>query len=37
MIFKQIVQLAAKTGSVGFALQALDGAKIQAACSGPKC
>lgn len=34
-IFKQTVHLAAKTGAVGFALQALDGTKIQAACSGP--
>jgi len=34
-IFKQTVQLAVKTGAVGFALQALDGTKIQAACSGP--
>ena len=35
-VFKQTVQLAVKTGAVGFALQALDGTKIQAACSGPK-
>jgi transposase len=35
-IFKQTVQLAINTGAVGFALQALDGTKIQAACSGPK-
>lgn len=35
-IFKQTVQLAVHTGAVGFALQALDGTKIQAACSGPK-
>jgi hypothetical protein len=35
-IFKQTVHLAAKTGAVGFALQALDGTKIQAARSGPK-
>jgi transposase len=35
-IFKQTVHLAVKTGAVGFALQALDGTKIQAACSGPK-
>jgi transposase len=35
-IFKQTVQLALNTGAVGFALQALDGTKIQAACSGPK-
>lgn len=35
-IFKQTVQLAVQTGAVGFALQALDGTKIQAACSGPK-
>jgi transposase len=34
-IFKQTVQLAASTGAVGLALQALDGTKIQAACSGP--
>lgn len=34
-IFKQTVQLALQTGAVGFALQALDGTKIQAACSGP--
>src|SRR5580704_15352746 len=35
-VFKQTVQLALKTGAVGLALQALDGTKIQAACSGPK-
>jgi transposase len=35
-IFKQTVQLAVSTGAVGLALQALDGTKIQAACSGPK-
>jgi len=35
-IFKQTVQLAVRTGAVGLALQALDGTKIQAACSGPK-
>jgi transposase len=35
-IFKQTVRLAVNTGAVGFALQALDGTKIQAACSGPK-
>lgn len=35
-LFKQTVQLAVHTGAVGFALQALDGTKIQAACSGPK-
>ena len=35
-IFKQTVQLAVHTGAVGFALQALDGTKIPAACSGPK-
>jgi len=35
-IFKQTVQLAVHTGAVGFALQALDGTKIQAAGSGPK-
>jgi len=34
-IFKQTVQLAVHTGAVGLALQALDGTKIQAACSGP--
>jgi len=35
-IFKQTVQLAVRTGAVGLALQALDGTKIQAACSGPQ-
>ena len=35
-IFKQTVQVAVRTGAVGLALQALDGTKIQAACSGPK-
>lgn len=35
-IFKQTVHLSVTTGAVGFALQALDGTKIQAACSGPK-
>ncbi len=35
-IFKHTVQVAARTGAVGLALQALDGTKIQAACSGPK-
>ena len=35
-IFKQSVRLALHTGCVGLALQALDGTKIQAACSGPK-
>src|SRR5208283_6006269 len=35
-VFKQTVQLAARTGAAGLALQALDGTKIQAACSGPK-
>jgi transposase len=35
-IFKQTVQVALHTGAVGLALQALDGTKIQAACSGPK-
>lgn len=35
-VFKQTVQLAMQTGAVGLALQALDGTKIQAACSGPK-
>jgi transposase len=34
-IFKQTVQVAVRTGAVGLALQALDGTKIQAACSGP--
>jgi transposase len=34
-IFKQTVQLAVNTGAIGFALQALDGTKIPAACSGP--
>jgi transposase len=35
-IFKQSVQLALHTGAVGLALQALDGTKIQAACSTPQ-
>lgn len=35
-LFKQTVQLAVHTGAVGLALQALDGTKIQAACSGPE-
>jgi transposase len=35
-VFKQTVQLAVRTGAVGLALQALDGTKIQAACSGPQ-
>jgi transposase len=35
LVFKQTVQLALRTGSVGLALQALDGTKIQAASSGP--
>jgi transposase len=35
-IFKQTMQLAVRTGAVGLALQALDGTKIQAACSSPK-
>lgn len=35
-VFKQTVHLALKTGAVGLALQALDGTKIQAACSGPQ-
>lgn len=35
-IFKQTVQLAVRAGAVGLALQALDGAKIPAACSGPE-
>ena len=34
-IFKQTVHVAVRTGAVGLALQALDGTKIQAACSGP--
>jgi transposase len=34
-VFKQTVQLAVRAGAVGLALQALDGTKIQAACSGP--
>jgi transposase len=34
-IFKQTVQLAVNTGAVGFALQAVDGTRVQAACSGP--
>ena len=35
-LFKQTVQLAVRSGAVGLALQALDGTKIQAACSGPQ-
>jgi transposase len=35
-VFKQTVRSALETGAVGLALQALDGTKIQAACSGPK-
>src|SRR3977135_3168944 len=35
-IFKQTVQLAVRAGALGLALQALDGPKIQAACSGPQ-
>lgn len=35
-LFKQTVQLAMHTGAVGLALQAVDGTRIQAACSGPK-
>lgn len=35
-LFKQTVHLALHTGAIGLALQALDGTKIQAACSGPK-
>ena len=35
-IFKQTVQVAARTGAVGLALQALDGTKIQAAASTPQ-
>src|SRR5580698_9810641 len=34
-IFKQTVHLAVGAGAVGFALHALDGTRIQAACSGP--
>jgi transposase len=34
-IFKQTVQVAARTGAIGLALQALDGTKIQAAASTP--
>jgi transposase len=33
-VFKQSVKVAVKTGLVGLALQAVDGTKIQAACSG---
>jgi transposase/ribosomal protein L18 len=35
-IFKQTVQVAVRSGAVGLALQALDGTKIQAACSSSK-
>ena len=35
-IFKQSVQVAARTGAVGLALQALDGTKIQATASTPQ-
>lgn len=35
-IFKQTVRVAAESGAVGFALQALDGTRIAAACSGHK-
>src|ERR1700723_2176417 len=35
-VFKQTVQLAVRAGAVGLALQALDGTKIPAACSGPQ-
>lgn len=35
-VFKQTVQLAIRTGAVGLVLQALDGTKIEAACSGPQ-
>lgn len=35
-IFKQTVQVAVRTGAVGLALQALDGTKIQSACSTPQ-
>jgi transposase len=34
-VFKQTVQLAVRAGAVGLALQALDGTKVPAACSGP--
>jgi transposase len=36
VIFKQTVRLAVDAGAVGFALQALDGTRIAAACSGRK-
>ena len=35
-IFKQTVQLAVHTGAVGLAVQAVDGTRIAAACSGPQ-
>lgn len=35
-VFKQTVQVALRSGAVGLALQALDGTKIQAACSTPE-
>jgi len=35
-VFKQTVQVALRTGAVGLALQALDGTKIPAVCSGPR-
>jgi len=35
-VFKQTVQLALRLEAVGLVVQALDGTKIQAACSGPK-
>jgi len=35
-VFRQTVQLAVNTGAIGLALQALDGTRIQAACSGPQ-
>jgi transposase len=35
-IFQQTVHVAVRTGAVGLALQALDGTKIQAACSSPQ-
>jgi transposase len=35
-IFKQTVQVAARTGAIGLALQALDGTKIQAVASTPQ-
>jgi transposase len=35
-VFKQTVQLALRAEAVGLVLQALDGTKIEAACSGPR-